>query len=75
MSTYAVKISATVTKTYLVAAPDADKATELAHEVFTVECTTGEECYTQDTVDVREVDGSVEPDAVWDDDVDESPTF
>lgn len=68
MPIYAITIAATVTKTYAVSAPDAAKAEELAHEIFTVACDTGQEDYTQDSIGVKEVDPSVTPDAEWDDD-------
>lgn len=54
MKTYEVTIRATITKTYTVTAANEIKATEAAHEIFTVECDETEEHYTQDVLDVYE---------------------
>ena len=76
MPIYAVQIAATVTKTYHVSAPDAEKAEELAHEIFTTACHEGEEeDYSQDTIGVKEADPSVEPDGVWEPMDDDDATY
>lgn len=56
MRTYEVTIKATVTKTLLIQARDADKAIEQAHEMFTVEPETGvKEDYDEECLSCEEV--------------------
>jgi hypothetical protein len=65
---YAVTITAKVTKTYNIGAPDEDKAVELAHQLFTVAPEGGDEHYDQDTDDVVMQDHEVPLDGEWEDD-------
>lgn len=54
MNQYNVTIRAVITKTLQVMAEDADKAQEIAHQEFTVECD-GDEDYSQDVLDCEEI--------------------
>ena len=55
MKTYAVTITATVTKTYMVKARNKDAAHDLAHERFSVLNDDAQERYDQQTDSVKEV--------------------
>ena len=55
MKTYAVTITATVTKTYTVEAASKDEALSLAHESFSVLPDDAPERYEQDIDSVEEV--------------------
>jgi hypothetical protein len=55
MKTYAVTITATVTKTYMVKARNKDAARDLAHECFSVLNDDAPERYDQQTDSVKEV--------------------
>ncbi len=56
MKTYDVTITATVTKTIRVEAENEHNATDLAHQVFSVDAETGtDERYSEHTDNVREV--------------------
>jgi hypothetical protein len=55
MKTYAVTITATVTKTYMVKARNKDAAHDLAHECFSVLNDDAQERYDQQTDSVKEV--------------------
>lgn len=55
MKTFDVTIRAVVTKTYRVSAEDAIKASEEAHQIFSVLNDDTDETYEQDTLDVEEV--------------------
>ena len=54
MKQFSVTVRATITKTMLVIADDADIANEIANEEFTVECD-GDEHYLQDVIEIHEV--------------------
>ena len=54
MKTYNVTIRATITKTYRVEAENVDKATEVAHEIFSVLNDDTDENYEQDLLDVEQ---------------------
>ena len=56
MRTYAVTITATVTKTYTVEAASKDEALSLAHESFSVVHDGAPERYEEETVDVKELE-------------------
>ena len=49
MPKYAVTITATVTKTLEVEASNEQEATELAHQLFTVQCDGDDERYSEET--------------------------
>jgi hypothetical protein len=58
MADYAVTIKATVIKTIMVESDDEDKATELAHQLFTVDpedCESSEK-YDEETIACKMVD-------------------
>ena len=59
MPIYSVGITAKISKTYNIEAPDADKAAEVAHQIFTVEID-GHEHYDQEMTFTDEIgDGGV----------------
>lgn len=51
---YAITVQATIRKTYEIEADDSQKATEMAHEMFTVE-PDGDEYYSQEAIDIDEL--------------------
>jgi hypothetical protein len=54
MPTYSVEITTTITKVYNVAAPNEDRAAEVAHQLFTLEPEDNEK-YEQEVLNVEEV--------------------